>query len=281
MDRVLLLVDDEENITSALTRLLRRDGYHILRANSGLAGLELLSSNRVGVIISDQRMPGMTGTEFLTRVKERYPDTVRIVLSGYTELNSVTEAINRGAVYKFLTKPWEDELLRENVAEAFQRYEMKIENARLTRELQQANDELRQINQELGQRVELKTREIMRNLNVLRVSQEMLEHLPVAVIGIGDDGLIAIANKLAHHLFAKGADFSLLGEEAHAVIPPEMLGHSSPVAQGQPEKAQLHVLNGHEVGFWCRSMGEFSLSSGLLLVVAAGLQIEPLPSRVV
>ena len=109
MERTLLLVDDEENITSALVRLLRRDGYNILRANSGEAGLALLAQNEVGVIISDQRMPEMSGVEFLSKVRERYPDTVRIVLSGYTELNSVTDAINRGAVYKFLTKPWEDE----------------------------------------------------------------------------------------------------------------------------------------------------------------------------
>jgi len=109
-DKTILLVDDEENIISALTRLLRRDGYNILRANSGQAGLELLAQHRVGVIISDQRMPGMTGTEFLTKVREIYPDTIRIVLSGYTELNSVTDAINRGAVYKFFTKPWEDEM---------------------------------------------------------------------------------------------------------------------------------------------------------------------------
>jgi len=118
-ERTLLLVDDEENILSALTRLLRRDGYHILRASSGREGLELLAANAVGVIISDQRMPEMSGTEFLSKVKDMYPDTVRIVLSGYTELNSITDAINRGAIYKFLTKPWDDDLLREHIREAF------------------------------------------------------------------------------------------------------------------------------------------------------------------
>ena len=157
MERTLLLVDDEENITSALVRLLRRDGYRILCANSGEAGLALLAQNKVGVIISDQRMPEMSGVEFLSKVREAFPDTVRIVLSGYTELNSVTDAINRGAVYKFLTKPWEDELLRANVEEAFQRYEMRMENARLARELEDANEELQKINCELEQRVEEKT----------------------------------------------------------------------------------------------------------------------------
>ncbi len=138
MGRTLLLVDDEQNIISSLVRLLRRDGYNILRANSGKEGLQLLLQNKVGVIITDQRMPEMTGVEFLSQVKELYPDTMRIVLTGYTELSSVTDAINRGAVYRFLTKPCEDELLRSNVDEAFRLYEMKMENARLHSELQLA-----------------------------------------------------------------------------------------------------------------------------------------------
>lgn len=129
--RVLLLVDDEQNILAALRRVLRRDGYEIHTATSGAEGLEILARHPVGVIVSDQRMPGMTGTQFLSEVKQRFPQTTRMVLSGYTELNSITEAINQGAIYKFLTKPWDDDLLRTHVAEAFQRYELLQENARL------------------------------------------------------------------------------------------------------------------------------------------------------
>jgi len=123
--RTLLLVDDEPHILSALTRLLRRDGYRILTATSAAEGLELLALNDVQVIVSDQRMPEMSGTEFLGRVKEMHPNTIRIVLSGYTELRSITDAINHGAIYKFLTKPWDDELLRENIREAFVHCENK------------------------------------------------------------------------------------------------------------------------------------------------------------
>jgi len=124
-ERTLLLVDDEPSISKALTRMLRRDGYRILTALSGAAGLELLAINRVQVIISDQRMPGMSGTEFLYAVKQLYPDTVRIILSGYTDLEVVTESVNRGAVFKFLTKPWDDDSLREQVRDAFRRYPPK------------------------------------------------------------------------------------------------------------------------------------------------------------
>jgi diguanylate cyclase (GGDEF)-like protein/PAS domain S-box-containing protein len=118
----LLLVDDEPGIRSALTRMLRGDGYKILTAGSGPEGLELLATNQAQVIISDQRMPGMSGTEFLNIVKQLYPDTVRIILSGYTDLQVVTESVNQGAVFKFLTKPWDDDLLREQVRDAFRRY---------------------------------------------------------------------------------------------------------------------------------------------------------------
>lgn len=270
MERTLLLVDDEENIISALVRLLRRDGYRILHANSGEEGLEVLKQNEVGVIISDQRMPGMTGVEFLGKVKTLYPDTVRVVLSGYTELNSVTDAINRGAVYKFLTKPWDDDLLRANVEEAFQRYEMKMENARLTCELQLANDELRLINYELEQRVEEKTREVMRNLNILKVSQEVLERLPVAVIGIGDDGVIAVANHNARHLLAPEGPSSMLGELASDVIPPELLACASDKVKTQLEQAGIYRLaDGRQVRCWCSPMGEISTSKGVVLVLVS------------
>ena len=121
--RTLLILDDEDNIRRSLTRLLRRDGYHILVAASATEAFDLLATHRVQVILSDQRMPGMSGTEFLSQVKEMYPDTVRMVLSGFTDLSSVTEAINRGAIYKFLTKPWDDEALRAQVLEAFRRHE--------------------------------------------------------------------------------------------------------------------------------------------------------------
>lgn len=120
--QTLLLLDDEENILRALTRVLRRDGYRILIATRAQDAFELLAKNDVQVIISDQRMPETNGTEFLSRVKDLYPDTVRLVLSGYTDLKSVTDAINEGAIYKFLTKPWDDEQLRQHIAQAFREF---------------------------------------------------------------------------------------------------------------------------------------------------------------
>jgi diguanylate cyclase (GGDEF)-like protein/PAS domain S-box-containing protein len=120
--QTLLIVDDDVNVLSSLHRLFRRDGYQILTAQSPEEGFELLALHRVQVILCDQRMPGMSGTEFLSKVKEMYPETIRIILSGYTGLESVLDSINRGAIYRFYTKPWDDNQLRENIRLAFHHY---------------------------------------------------------------------------------------------------------------------------------------------------------------
>ena len=109
----------------SLVRLFRRDGYQILTANSVREAFDLLAANRVQVIVSDQRMPDMSGTEFLGRVRDLYPDTVRMVLSGYTDLATITEAVNQGAIYRFLTKPWNDDELREHIQAAFRAHERR------------------------------------------------------------------------------------------------------------------------------------------------------------
>ncbi len=165
MERTILLVDDEEDIGAALARLLRRESYKILRAKSGKEGLALLAENEVGVIISDQRMPGMTGVEFLTQVKELYPHTIRIVLSGYADLDAMLDAINRGAIYKFFTKPWDNEVLCAEVLEAFLHHELILEKEHLVNEIQTANDMLAQVNLEWEDAVAQRNRQIERISN--------------------------------------------------------------------------------------------------------------------
>ena len=122
-ERTLLLLDDEENMLRSLVRLFRRDGYKVLTASTVREAFDLLAGNSVQVIVSDQRMPDMSGTEFLAKVRDLYPDTVRMILSGYTDLATITEAINRGAIYRFLTKPWNDDELRGHIEAAFRSHE--------------------------------------------------------------------------------------------------------------------------------------------------------------
>ncbi|QJE00460.1 EAL domain-containing protein [Massilia forsythiae] len=120
--QTLLVVDDDVNVLAALYRLFRRDNYRVLTAASTAEGFELLALHPVQVILCDQRMPVMNGTEFLSKVKEMYPDTIRIILSGYTGVETVLDSINRGAIYRFYTKPWNDTELRDNVRLAFREY---------------------------------------------------------------------------------------------------------------------------------------------------------------
>jgi len=120
--QTLLVVDDDPNILGALQRLFRRDNYRVLAAASPAEGFELLALYRVQVVLCDQRMPMMSGTEFLSKVKEMYPDTMRIILSGYTGVEDVLDSINRGAIYRFYTKPWNETELRDNVRLAFRQY---------------------------------------------------------------------------------------------------------------------------------------------------------------
>jgi len=259
-ERTLLLVDDEENILRALTRALRRDGYHILRANSGAEGLTRLAEHPgVGVILSDHRMPEMTGIEFLSQAREDYPDTVRIVLSGYTDLNTVTDAINRGAIYKFLTKPWEDELLRANVEEAFRYFELGRENERLTQELKAAN-------QTLEQRVEEKTHQALMNMHMLKISQEILERLPAGVLGIDNEGTIALANRQAHSLLCRDGH-DLVGQSAATALPRSVCDLFHHVDGGQIADARGVTLGQTVADVHCGQMGKTSQSRGVIVVI--------------
>jgi diguanylate cyclase (GGDEF)-like protein/PAS domain S-box-containing protein len=124
--RTLLLVDDEPNVLASVRRVLWGAGYRLLTSSDAGEAFELLATNAIGVIMADQRMPRLNGTQFLNRVKTMHPDTVRIVLTSHTDLTSVTEAISEGAIYKYLTKPWDDNELQLALNDAFECYERSL-----------------------------------------------------------------------------------------------------------------------------------------------------------
>ena len=236
-ERFLLLLDDEANILTSLKRLLRRDGYTLLAANNSTEAFELLAAHPVGVVISDQRMPDMAGTEFLSRVKDLYPDTVRMVLSGYTDLQSVIEAINQGSIYRFLTKPWDDDQLRGAIREAFHQQEMAHENALLNQQNRENSARLQEMNERLQALVSQKTDRIARDEALIGAAQEAFYHVPVPLVGVDDDGMIVLANSRALDMWPEalpGADLAgalpaelaarLLSDEAAAPLPLQIDG---------------------------------------------------------
>jgi FixJ family two-component response regulator len=216
----LLLVDDEENIVASLRRLLRAEGWLVLGATSAEQALQLMARHEVDVILSDHRMPGMTGVQLLRRVRDLYPDTVRLVLSGYTELQSITDAINEGAIYKFLAKPWDDAQLRADLRDAFALKEMADQNRRLDQEVQHANRELAELNRRQQALLDAQRAQNQREVDSREAKQELLDALPVPVFGIDEEGLLVFANAPAQALCAGNGD--LLGGLATEQLPHAM-----------------------------------------------------------
>lgn len=257
--RTLLIVDDEENILMALKRVLRRDGYTIFTAGGGVEALEVLARNPVDVILSDQRMPTMTGVEFLRRARVAYPEAVRVVLSGYTELQSITDAINEGAIYKFLTKPWDDGLLRARIEEAFRHKELADENRRLSEEIKRVNGELTAANLQLRLMVEDKQRQLLREQASLDVAQEILQDVPIPVLGVDEDGLIVFANVAAEQLLPGPS--ALVASDAAERLPAELLA----LLVAPDDLQQEADIAGHRHQVACRRLR--GRSRGRLLVV--------------
>nr|WP_281411986.1 HD domain-containing phosphohydrolase [Motiliproteus sediminis] len=167
-----MFVDDERNILSALRRLFRPLGYNILLAESGAQGLALLEQHPVDLVISDMRMPEMDGAQFLSAVAERYPDTVRILLTGFSDLSSTIDAINRGKIYRYLSKPWEDTEITLAVRQALETKRLEREKRELMALTERQNLELKDLNDNLEQKVEQRTAELQQTADMLDLAFE-------------------------------------------------------------------------------------------------------------
>ncbi|MCX7165411.1 MAG: response regulator [Rhodocyclales bacterium] len=171
----LLLVDDEANILSSLRRLLRPAGYRIHTAESGQAGLEILEREPVDLVVSDMRMPEMNGAQFLEQVRKRWPATMRILLTGYADVSSTIDAINRGEIYRYISKPWDDTQLTLTIRDALESSRLRNENTRLLALTKAQNDELSQLNAGLEQKVTERTAEIQQVNSFLNLANERLK----------------------------------------------------------------------------------------------------------
>lgn len=218
----ILLVDDEENITRALKRLLRKEGWRVETRNSGPAALDFISEadEPFSLIVSDQRMPEMSGAEFLEKSTKIMPEAIRFLLTGYSDIKAVEEAVNKGKIKRYLTKPWDDEVILLHIREAIEEVELRRENERLTKLTQKQNRQLYEIGLTLEKKVRDRTRKLKEKSAVLEGMNKKLEksfrtivHLLISMIEAGDKVLGGylrqtgrLSKKVAHHLGLEGGD---------------------------------------------------------------------------
>jgi two-component system NtrC family sensor kinase len=222
-DIKILCVDDERNVLKALRRLfMDEDNYDIMIAESGEEGLKKLEEEGdIRLVVSDYRMPGMNGVDFLAKVYEKWPETIRIVLSGYADTAAVVEAINLGKIYKFIPKPWNDEELKTAISAALEHQELQYQNNRLNEELQKKNSQLQEINENLENIVKQRTEALEIRNQVLQIAQGVLDVLPVVVFGVDTEDMIVQCNDLARDLFPAGV-MGPLGSSRDEIFPDEI-----------------------------------------------------------
>jgi putative nucleotidyltransferase with HDIG domain len=166
----VLFVDDEVNILKALQRLLRSEDMNVVTASRGQEALEILDRTPVQVVVTDQRMPEMSGVDLLSSIRERYPDIVRMMLTGFTEMDVAVDAINRGQIYRLITKPWNDDDLRTTIRQAFDHADLKSEIRRLNLVTREQNFKLQDMNRNLEEKVRERTKQLAEKHQELRLA---------------------------------------------------------------------------------------------------------------
>ncbi|PLX84286.1 MAG: histidine kinase [Desulfuromonas sp.] len=218
----ILCVDDEKNVLRALERIFLDDDYELLTALSGEDGLEILTrEDSIQMVISDYRMPGMNGVDFLREVLRIRPDTVRIVLSGYADTAAVVDAINDGQIYKFIPKPWNDDELKVTIGNGLESYFLKRKNAKLMAELKESNDQLQLMNESLEAMVAKRVSDLAIQNQARTIYQNILDSLPIGVLGIDSGQVIVQCNDRGLELLQEEG-YGLVGLFFEDVLPVEI-----------------------------------------------------------
>ena len=171
----ILFVDDEENILTSLRRLMRKHPIACLFASSAQEGLDLLEKQAIDVIISDMRMPNMDGAEFLAKCKKKWPSTIRILLTGHSDMTATIKALNKGGIYRYLNKPWDDDEIVDTIMHGLQITRLEKEKIELQQLTLQQNAQLSKFNEELELRVTARTQEITQTADMLDLVYQQLK----------------------------------------------------------------------------------------------------------
>lgn len=221
----LLFVDDEANILASLKRLFRPQGYRIFTAESGAQGLEIMGCEAVDLVISDMRMPEMNGAQFLEKIREKWPETVRILLTGYAEISATVDAINRGQIYRYISKPWEDNDITLLVKHALRQKTLEREKQRLEELARKQNEELKELNASLEDKVKARTEEVRQTMAFLEDAHEKLKKGFITsirvfsnLIELRDAAMVGHSRRVAEMARAIAQRMGMSGAEAQDVF---------------------------------------------------------------
>ena len=230
----MLCVDEKKEILSSVKRLLRKEGYHLHTASSAQEGFEIFKTQKIHLVISDHRMSGMSGTDFLSKIKEMYPDTIRILLTGYTQIDSIKDSVNKGHIYKFFLKPWNDEHLKIEIRKALEKYDLVQANRALTAAIEKKNQELEAANQNLEVLIQQRTRELELKNRSLELTRNIFENLPFPVLGVGSDQIIILINGEARKMVIDGRPCAV-GKTLNDIFPRDFIETLLPVFKHQKD----------------------------------------------
>lgn len=263
----ILCVDDEDSVLEALQHLMFDEEWTVLVARDGKEALALLETTDVALVLSDYRMPGMNGVELLKAIRERHPQTVRMMLSGYAEAYVVVEAINEGAVERFLGKPWDDDELLRALREGMQKFRLVAENELLQQTIRLQNEKLQLANATLERKVKERTAELEMQNCALMFAQEVFDQLPAVLFGIDRDKNIMAMNDLARS-FETESGLPELDNSLRDYVPAEVLTLID--ASFAEVGLKSLTLTVQEKTYWvdCKPLGETG-ERGAIVVIRA------------
>ncbi len=252
-NQTLLIVDDEPRIATSLERMLHKEGYTIHMAQSGKEGLNVLAAHDVGVILSDFMMPEMDGVVFLKQAKEKKPDLVEILITGYASLENALSAINQLHLYGYVKKPWDMEDLKTTLRRAFEHYNLVIQNKMLLKITAEQNLKLKELNENLEDLVRRRTllldEAIDEGIAMLATAAEAKDDDTGAHIYRILDITLDISNALG--LTAEESDkigrFSILHDVGKIYVPDSILEKPGPLSEKEWEIMRNHTLAGEKI----------------------------------
>lgn len=204
----ILFVDDESNILSSLKRLFRPEGYKIFVATSGVEGLNILETQKIDIVVSDMRMPEMDGSQFLEQVSRKWPNTMRLLLTGYSDINATIDAVNKGNIYRYISKPWDDNDIILTIKNALEYKVVHEERDKLLALTKKQNIELHSSNKQLDVKVKARTQELSQAMDHLKLTHDSLKKQYISTVKIFTN-LIEMRVGVATGHYRRIADLSL------------------------------------------------------------------------